>query len=836
MKSLKNPPRTPDRVPTRLRLFCEDGGGIRLAAALPLEGDKPPLRRFSMTAYTGSAMQLSGWRYPVVVDLAGLRVPKKARPILKDHNPGQIVGHTDEIAVGEQSLEVNGVISGTGSTAQEIIATSENGFPWQSSIGATAEKVVFITDGKTASANGREFTGPVYIARKSVLGEVSFVALGADDDTFARVAAKAGEQELEVATMEFEQWAADNGLVIDQMDAANVAGLKAMFAKQQTPPEHKTPATPPAAADQTVPDPAAEMRAKAAAEARRIAAVRKVCNGEHADIEAQAIEEGWDEAKTELTVLRATRPKAPAVHSVAAVSNPAVLEAAACLSLQFDEQKLVAEFGEQVMNAAYPLRSIGLKELVAECARYEGLDVPRVFGDGVATIRAGFSTISLPGILENVMNKTLLASYEATAIAAFDLCAIGSVSDFKEVARYRLLGTGGFEKVASDGELKHGKLSDQKFGNKAETYGKMILLSRHDILNDDLNAFMQIPQQMGRDGAELVDELFFGLLLSNPSNFFSVGNSNYLSGADTAFGPDSLTNAKTQFRKQKAGPGTAAKDQKPINIRPKFLVVPVELETDAELLMGSAQLMIDASGAKTKIPVDNPHQLTPELFLDADDRATRLRALAALEGTQHPLGELVKRNMAFVLAEHHLGVITGLARGGVDIQQRAEVRRRVAVEQFAKMVFQAGVDGPAEDQAGRDSRLGQTLHVAKEESLRALLECRDCRPRDVVPTDEALSRVGRVGFDGQTHRRPPFPLGCGLMASMNSLAWPIDRASGRSTLNRSHSAAARSSFCRAAMPQIARTWDAVACRPPVCPLPFWPLPLAGCPSGSSRTG
>ena len=37
------------------------------------------------------------------------------------------------------------------------------------------------------------------------------------------------------------------------------------------------------------------------------------------------------------------------------------------------------------------------------------------------------------------------------------------------------------------------------------------------------------------------------------------------------------------------------------------LVVPVEVETEAELLMGASQLMIDASGTKTKIPVDNPH-------------------------------------------------------------------------------------------------------------------------------------------------------------------------------------------------------------------------------------
>jgi len=65
---------------------------------------------------------------------------------------------------------------------------------------------------------------------------------------------------------------------------------------------------------------------------------------------------------------------------------------------------------------------------------------------------------------------------------------------------------------------------------------------------------------------------------------------------------------KTQFRKQKVGPGTKTKDQKPINIRPEILLVSVEIETEAELLMGSAQLMIDPQGSPTKIPVDNPHR------------------------------------------------------------------------------------------------------------------------------------------------------------------------------------------------------------------------------------
>ena len=198
-------------------------------------------------------------------------------------------------------------------------------------------------------------------------------------------------------------------------------------------------------------------------------------------------------------------------------------------------------------------------------------------------------------------------SFESTPIAAFDLCSIGTVSDFKEISRYRLLGTGGFEKVAPDGELKHGKLSDQKYSNKADTYGQILALTRQDIINDDLNAFMDIPRQMGRSGGESIDDLFFTLLLRNAS-FFSSANGNLLTGPDTKFGPEVLTIAKTTFRKQKAGPGSKAKDQKPINIRPEFLVVPVELETDAELLMGSAQLMIDAQGTPTKIPVDNPHR------------------------------------------------------------------------------------------------------------------------------------------------------------------------------------------------------------------------------------
>jgi len=355
----------------------------------------------------------------------------------------------------------------------------------------------------------------------------------------------------------------------------------------------------------------AEQRRMQAAETRRVSRVRELCAGGHTDIEAQAIEEGWDESRTELAVLRDQRTSGPAIHAGGnrEQNSQDVLEAALCMAAGLPEDGLLASYGERTMEAAYPLRAISLRELVANCARLEGQHVPAVFGDGRDTIRAGFSTVSLPYILENVMNKTMLAAYQAALPTALQLCRVSSVSDFKQVSRLRLLGTGGFSKVAADGELKHGMVDEQRYTNQAETYGQILMLTRQMIINDDLGAFMDLPQAIGRSGAAAVDDLFFTLLLSNPGSFFASGNNNYQSGATTAFSADSLTAGKTLFRKLKAGPGSKAKDKKPINIRPKTLLVPVELETEAELLMGSAQIMV-ASGedATTKMATDNPHR------------------------------------------------------------------------------------------------------------------------------------------------------------------------------------------------------------------------------------
>lgn len=169
------------------------GAEIEIQAEAPGAQAGPP--RFSMTAYTGGAMRLGGWRHPVVVDLAGMRIPSQKRPIRMNHNPDLGVGHTESIAVENNALRAAGVVSRDTPAARDVVAGGRNGFPWQASIGASVEEHEFVREGDTATVNGREFKGPVNVVRRSTLGEISFVDLGADGDTTASIAAKAAQHQ-----------------------------------------------------------------------------------------------------------------------------------------------------------------------------------------------------------------------------------------------------------------------------------------------------------------------------------------------------------------------------------------------------------------------------------------------------------------------------------------------------------------------------------------------------------------------------------------------------------------------------------------------------------------
>lgn len=169
--------------------LVEFGGEADVEAAGDDAGTEKAVR-FSVVAYTGGAMRLSGWGEPVVVDLEGLEKSDRPIAVLKNHDPDQVVGHA-EVQVTQQRVYLRGVVSGAGDAAREVIESSRRGFPWRASLGASVRAMEYVHDGEEVKANGRTFRGPVSVARKSELGEVSFVPVAADSATSATVAARA---------------------------------------------------------------------------------------------------------------------------------------------------------------------------------------------------------------------------------------------------------------------------------------------------------------------------------------------------------------------------------------------------------------------------------------------------------------------------------------------------------------------------------------------------------------------------------------------------------------------------------------------------------------------
>jgi hypothetical protein len=220
-------------------------------------------------------------------------------------------------------------------------------------------------------------------------------------------------------------------------------------------------------------------------------------------------------------------------------------------------------------------------------------------------LQAAFSTTALPGILSNIANKMLLEGYNYIEDAWRQIARVASVSDFKEHSRYRMTGSFKFEQVGADGELKHGKIDEQKFGQKADTHGIMFALTRQMIINDDMGAFTDIPRQIGMGAAEAIADAVWGLWLKNPTQadgqpFFSEAHKNYLPGADTALTVDGLTAAEVKFGEQTKPNG------KPLGVPASILLVPTALKVPAEMLMKSMQLNETTTANKPK-PSTNPH-------------------------------------------------------------------------------------------------------------------------------------------------------------------------------------------------------------------------------------
>ena len=585
-------------------------------------GGKP---KVAGIAYSGGKMNLPGWKHPVVVDLAGMEIPETV-PLLTNHeNKTEARVGMISASVQENALAITGEIVSENEDAKNIVAQSKAGADWQLSIGADVKECELV-QGKR-EVNGQEVEGPFYHIKKSVLREVSIVAVGADAHTAMKVTAKfnitnPNLNEGEKNTMSEEKKDLKTVTAApakaEPEKKVEAAAPAAPAAEPEKKPDTAKAEAVPAAIAASATDVTATAREAAVAavkaERERVSAIQSICDGEFPEIEKEAISAGWTPevvTKKVLETIRAERPAANVNISVKTAPEGGemrkTIEAAMCLRVGVSADQLEKSYGAQVVEAGMKDMDMPLRQLLIECMKMDGIPYSRGFDN--ETIRAAFSSVSLPGILSNVANKKLLQSYEAQPVIATKLCSTGDLNDFKENDRFRLTDVGDLLPIAADGEIKDGGLIEESAKNQLDTYGKKFCLTRKMIINDDLGAFMKVPTAMGNRAARLIDQLFFSRLLKNPTQqdgkaLFSTAHRNLLSGASSALSADSLKKAIQLYLDQ------VDADGQPIAVEPRFLLVPTALK----------HLAIELTQGATLIMSGTDNAVRPALNVLADER------------------------------------------------------------------------------------------------------------------------------------------------------------------------------------------------------------------------
>jgi len=516
------------------------------ASAAPAEGGKPTQPTMSGLAYSGGLLNVD-WGHPVLVDLTGLRAADSI-VLLKDHDRRQLVGQATA-QIKARSVTIAGNITGNVEDPQDpagaIVMHARGGFKWPLSVGIWPEKVEEVAAGAKVSVNGRSFTGPLFVVGAGVLREVSFVTIGGDENTSAKVAASAaGETNMEPT---FVQWLTAQGKDAASLsdagkaplqaayDALKTAGLLVAAAPVLVPAK---PAETPAPGE----DPAKALRASQAAEWKRQGMISAKA-GKYPDLAAKATEEGWDEprltAEVKIAELQAARPKGPAIitHEQPALTAE-VCEASLCAVGHLPDRE--KQFSPETLESSQRLGRIGLQEIIMLVASIGGwagrMTASNFRSNHKAILHAAFGTssIDISGILSNVANKFLLQSFNVVETVWRRICAIRPANDFKTMTRYRMTMGGSYAKIGPDGEIKHGNLSEESRTNKVETYGEMLTITRQDQYNDDMNALTQIPAQLGGNAGRALNTAFWTEFMDNTS-FFHSSHANVVAGSGAPF-------------------------------------------------------------------------------------------------------------------------------------------------------------------------------------------------------------------------------------------------------------------------------------------------------------
>lgn len=470
--------------------------------------------------------------------------------VLFNHDRDAVVGHIEKVWLEDNRGKAL-VRFDTDEQSETIFQKVQSGTLQGVSVGYAIYRYEVLEDEDTKSTNGR-FNGPAYVVTDWEPLEISIVSVPADPTV--GVGRSAEEIHTSIDTQE------DNTRM-DQEKTLEVQEVKS------TPVE--------TGLTQADLQKAMEQERKRTSE---ITALFRDFDVEGAD-EAIVMGVSVDEARAMVMDQLRARNKGVSVTMGEAESDK--FRAAA-------QDAVLMAAGIPVADAApgaQELRGHSMVELARESLQREGLKAN--FGDNMELARAAInSTSTFPAIMSNLANKSVMVGFNEAETTYQIWAGKGSNRDFKEAARYALSEAGNLELVPEGGQFQQDSLGEASARTKVATYGKLFSLTRQAIINDDLGLFSKIATKYGSAAKRLVNKMVYAQLTGNVKMqdnvaLFDAKHGNVATTGE-ALSVKAIAKAITAMRRQKGITGDAT-----LNITPKYLVVPPELEVTAYQIVNS---------------------------------------------------------------------------------------------------------------------------------------------------------------------------------------------------------------------------------------------------------
>lgn len=283
-------------------------------------------------------------------------------------------------------------------------------------------------------------------------------------------------------------------------------------------------------------------------------------------------------------------------------------------------------------------------EIARHCLQLRGIQTTGLSRPDVIT-RALHTTSDFPQIFADTANRELRQAYEAAPATLKAVARQTSARDFRARSRLQLSGAPTLEKVNEAGEFKYGSMSEAGESYRIDTFGRIVGISRQAIVNDDVGAFTDLAGKFGQAAAEFEAQFLVDLLESNSAAgptmsdgtaLFHADHGN-LAGSGAVIGETALSDGRTAMRYQKG------LDGRPINAAPRYVLVPPDMETEAEKLLAAIQPAkasdVNPFGGKLELLVEARLSSAIRYYLVADPARLEGLEFAYLQGAEGPQTE-----------------------------------------------------------------------------------------------------------------------------------------------------------------------------------------------------